>query len=408
MDTKKVIDLTPLIDPVCKDIIVTKTEVIKCSEEIAQERKEINELILRAKSLTEQCNISVSPLETLPECTDLNSQIDIVLIKNYKIQKYSKLPKLSAEETIVSCIAGIISVLIDVIFVGTPEVVKLYKGGENFDGSILTAALRKIGSDGSGNLSPLFNWFSKKCKVPYDIPAYKGVVTPDNHRLRSLSHDPFFGLFFAIADIILGTTTCVNNNGQFTILMNDRKSSTPKKWLAVFYYLGHIISDVCTARGIPVPGFFVSQFFTSESEDLSIAEIAESMYKDGYDLRHFASMSVPVFVKDMIIQVYLKLTQQTSNAILSIAEREKCELDLKLKKYKMKFIANSVATVGNTVKFIAPPNCGNPCALSFPQWIAFIQNGIVMILAMHRDFSPEQAMYDRTTINNSWKDILKS
>lgn len=162
-----------------------------------------------------------------------------------------------------------------------------------------------------------------------------------------------------------------------TIIVNPKKASTTEKWLAVIYYLGHIISDMCTARGIPILGFFVTQFFTARIGDSSIAKIAESMYEDGYDLRHMVSMSVPVFVKDSLINVYLKLIRESPDAIMGIAEREKYELDFKLKKYKMRFIADSIATIGNCIKFVSPPNCGNPCALNMVQWMAFIQNGII-------------------------------
>ncbi len=98
---------------------------------------------------------------------------------------------------------------------------------------------------------------------------------------------------------------------------------------SVFYYIGHIVSDMFTSRGIPVPGFFLTQFFTNGGADNSIARIAEKMYLDGYDLRHFASMSAPIVVKDIILHLYLKLTQTSEFAILlPLVEREKAELDM--------------------------------------------------------------------------------
>jgi hypothetical protein len=177
--------------------------------------------------------------------------------------------------------------------------------------------------------------------------------------------------------------------------------------MSVIYYLGHIISDICTARGLPVPGFCITQFFTSDLGDHSIAKIAESMYKNGYDLRHMASMSVPVFVKDVLIDVYLKLTQDDPDTILTIAEREKYELDLKLKTYKMKFVANSIATIGNAIKFVAPPNCGNPNGLNMVQWMALLHNSVTLISAETRDFSTEEAMYNRKEIDEKWLELLQ-
>lgn len=403
-----VIDFGRITDPVKGDIKDLEKEIIQIESDMKEEHREINILLQRMKSTASDMGIPIEEIPALEEnCKSLNIQIDDLLLVNTESsnKKYSKFPKLSTQDVIVCSLAGMLSTLIDVIFVGTPEVVKIYKGGENFDGSILTEVIRKVGNNDNGKLSEIFKWFSDKCKVPYDISLKSSMLTPDNHRLRSLAHDPFFGLLFAVADIILGTTTCIDNNGRLAVIVNPNKSPTPEKWLAVFYYLGHIISDICTARGIPIPGFYTTQFFTAEISDSSIAEIAESMYKDGYDLRHMASMSVPVLVKDALINVYLKLTRESSTIIAPVCDREKYDLDFKLKTYKMKFIANSIATIGNAVKFAAPPNCGNPCALNIVQWMAFVQNSIIIVAASTRDFTVEEAMYNRKIINEKREEL---
>lgn len=71
----------------------------------------------------------------------------------------------------------------------------------------------------------------------------------------------------------------------------------------------------------------------------------------------------------------------------------------------MKFFANSIATIGNAVKFVAPPNCGNPCALNIVQWMAFVQNSINMVAAKTRDSTAEEVMYNRQTINKRWEEL---
>ena len=129
--------------------------------------------------------------------------------------------KLTATDVIVSVVAGAIVAAIDIILVGTPEVVKIYKGGENFNGSVSTKALRNIGN-GDDKFSALLDWFCEKCKVPYDISVAKDVVIPDNHRLRNFAHDPLMGMLFAMADIIMRTATLVDNNGHLRILVNPR------------------------------------------------------------------------------------------------------------------------------------------------------------------------------------------
>lgn len=213
----KVIDFGRITNSVNDDIKGAKEEITQSESDEEEERQEINDLLQKMQPFALNMKILNEYIPSLDEkCKQLNIQIDNLLVVNPEFDnvKYSKFPKLSIQDNIVCGLVGILSALIDVIFVGTPEVVKIYRGGENFDGSILTKALRKIGNDGNSNLSQIFQWFSDKCKVPYDIPLKKDVLTPNNHRLRSFAHDPFFGLLFAVADIILGTTTCINDECQ--------------------------------------------------------------------------------------------------------------------------------------------------------------------------------------------------
>lgn len=335
----------------------------------------------------------------------LNKELDDIVNNQECFEKISKFPKLEIADILVSVFAGIVATVIDVVFIGTPDVVKIYKGGEQFDGSRLTQILRNVGKTKDGELSPILEWFSEKCKVPYDIPAYKNTMNPNNHRLRSLAHDPLFGLIFAVADIIMGTTTCINNSGLLTIIPSKNKAATSEKWLSVLYYLGHLISDVCTARGLPIPGFFMLEFFTTGIGDKSIAKIAEEMYINGYDLRHMLSMGTSVFVKDQIINMYLKLTEKNVFEIQDIASKEKREIDKKLKRCKIKFIADSVATTGNLVKFFAPPSCGNPTSINLIQWISFAKNSIEMGVAACRDNSFEKAIVHRGVIDEGWQEL---
>ncbi len=407
-DEFKVIEFNRIDDSTEDEILSLNKELRELKDSTYNDQVELDALIKRMKTLAEKIgddNI------ILPEYDfdDINKQIDDIVIKeiNKSEIKYDKLPKLETHELIFSSIAGIISVLVDVIFVGTPEVVKIYRGGENFDGSMLTSALRNVGRDEEGKLTGIFDWCSDKLKVPYDISLKSGIVTPNNHRLRSFAHDPFFGLLFAVADIILGTTTCFDNKGKLTILVNKNKASTGQKWLSVIYYMGHIISDVGTSRGIPIPGFFITQFFRNGDGDTSIAKIAESMYMDGYDLRHMASMSVPVFIKNSLINIYIKMNNHNKLLPVLWLQREKQQLDIKLRTNKMMFVANSISTLGNTIKFISPPNCGNPCALNLVQWTDFIRSSIIMVKAVTRDFSTDQVLYNRKEIDKRWKDLLQ-
>lgn len=311
---------------------------------------------------------------------------------------------LTTLDVLAGIIAGIIASIIDIVFVGTPEVVKIYKGGENFDGSILTGALRKIGN-GDNKLSQMFKWLSEKCKVPYDISAEKDVVIPNNHRLRSFGHDPLIGLLFAVVDIIMGTATVVDNKGRLRVLINSRQYPGSQKFLAVFYYLGHLLSDVCTARGLPIPGFIMTQFFAGD--DTSIARIAEQMYKDGYDLRHLASMTTPVYIKNMITDVYYRMCIQKETKIIgTIAEKQICENRKIAYKYKLRLISDTVSCGGNVLKFFIPPTMGNVTALNLPEWTSLIKDTAINLKYQMREKNIENLICNREIISDNWRQLL--
>ena len=312
--------------------------------------------------------------------------------------------KISSSDVIVSVIAGLVATIIDIIFVGTPEVVKIYKGGENFDGSRLTAVLRSVGN-GDDKLSQMFHWLSTKCTVPYDISLKQNVVIPNNHRLRSFGHDPFIGLLFAVADILLGTATLVDDTGHIQIIKSDKDYPPIQKYIAVVYYLGHLLSDVCTSRGLPIPGFITTQFFAGRNN--SIAKIAEAMYKDGYDLRHLVSMTTPVFVKNVITDAYFNMyVKDQGRTIETIAEKQIRENRDGIYKYKLRLMSDGVCCGGNVLKFFIPPTSGNITALNIAEWSSLIKDAIINLKYQFRDKSAEQVLASREIINDNWVKLL--
>lgn len=400
-----VIGFQDSLAPIGESLAALEKSLSDTKAEMQKDRERQNSFIADLNDLADIVETGAK-LVPLPDigCAQVDEAVDSALLQISRSAKC--FPALSGEEYVISAVSGILSAIIDVVFVGTPEVVKIYRGGENFDGSLLTGLLRQIGRKSDGEMRVLFQFFSDHCKVPYDISAVKDTITPNNHRLRGLAHDPFFGWFFAVADILMGTTTCIDNSGTLRVLINCQEVPIAEKFLSVFYYIGHIISDLFTARGIPVPGAFLTQFFTNGASDESIAKIAERMYLDGYDMRHFVSMSLPVIAKNLIVDSYLRLTQPPANVSVSLAEREYCDLHHKMKREKMMFVANAVASTGNAIKFLAPPACGNVCALNMPQWLEMIRSSTVMIRMAMRDRTAETVIQNRAAIDENWKRLL--
>jgi hypothetical protein len=365
--------------------------------EIQRSAEEIDELYKRLKNVP-----GIMRVLEEDEITNLDSALESLLPLNFKSKSSITLPDIT-----VAVLAGFVAAVIDIVFVGTPEVVRIYKGGENFDGSIFTTLLRKIGAN--EDKGSILKWLSEKCKVPYDLSAMKDTVQPNNHRLRNPGHDPLIGLLFAVVDILMGTATLIDNKGGVKVVIRDDNYPPEEKLFAVVYYIGHLISDICTSRGLPIPGFFLTQFFTKGKygpNKESIAKIVENMYKDGYDLRHLLSMTSPVMVKDFIVSIYYYIFYHHNSEIVdSIANREIAKNKYIAHKFKLIAISDAIACSGNIVKFFLSGTAGNITAFNLSEWISLIKNGAISLKYDFRDKTVETAIYNRTTIDDNWKKL---
>lgn len=403
MNKDKVISFDKDFDSLSNELSATKEKTNIAEKSINDTGEILNEL----RSTLLKVPGAMIPVDGASEISNYIVEPINDMLDDISDPKYKGDFKLSAIDVIVAIVSGVIASVIDIVFVGTPEVVKLYRGGENFDGSILTSALRKIGN-GDDKISDMLKWLSQKCVVPYDVSNKSGIVIPNNHRLRNPGHDPLIGLLFAVADIILGTATLIDNEGNIKIIVRDKEYPPHEKILSVIYYLGHLLSDLCTARGLPIPGFVLTQFFTSTNDNSSIAKIAEGMYMDGYDLRHLASMSTPVAVKNMIIDAYIHLfNSESGNQFETIAEKEIRNNQNIAFKYRMRLVSDAVSCGGNVLKFFIPPTTGNITALNLPEWTSLIMDTIAETKYQLRDKTVEEALFNRDIINNNW-DKLKA
>lgn len=404
MSINKIFDFDKELNNVESELETSKEKINIVSTNINETSNEIDKIYDQLKGSPGIMRVIEN--DTEEGIKNLETAVERALELNYKENL-----NISATDVIASIIAGVVASVIDIVFVGTPEVVKIYRGGENFDGSILTSKLRELGT-GDDILSEMLHWLSEKCKVPYDLSVKNGTVNPNNHRLRNPGHDPMLGLLFSVVDIIMGTATVIGNDGHINVIIRDNKYPESEKLLSAIYYFGHLISDVCTARGLPIPGFFITQFFTNGQygpNDDSLARIAEDMYKDGYDFRHLISMGTPVLVKDLIVKIYIKLFHKESFSMVdTIANKEIQENKEKVFKYKLLAISDAVACGGNVLKFFIPPTLGNPTALNLPEWISLLLNTIVSLKYDFRDKSVDKAISNRSVIDNNWRSILNN
>ena len=391
------------------DVNNTSAELIQNQKEIDSEISDLKEkvmAIVAKANITLTVDTNDSDLDFYFDTDKFNLDFDELYNEVYREIRKSvlRLPKLSKQDLLVSVGIGLIVALFDFFLVGTP-----HKGHSKKTGSPMTDLLRKIGNTKDGKLHPVLKWLEKKCQVPYDVSIVAGEgVLPYNHRLKSLGHDPVLGLIFGILDIINGTFTYIDNNGVLKII--KRTEGSENILMALVYFLGHLISDICTSAGIPIPGWCISQFFTDEGESgISIATLFEEMYREGYDLRHLASMTSSVKLGEFLLWLYYTLQYGKFTADMSkpIYEREIAELNYNLKKDKMAFIINATATSGNLAKFLLPPSNGNPLSLNLPQWGAMLESTITIIKDLFRDRTIELIVQNRKNIDDVWESLLE-
>ena len=220
---------------------------------------------------------------------------------------------------------------------------------------------------------------SKISKVPYDAQdnrntaIYVEGLSAYYHRLLSLGHDPILGLIFGVFDILTGRMTTIDKTGKFVsqVMENyaDRKESNI--FAAIAKQFIHFKSDITTSMGLPAPLmslFNFLQFGSIGEEEMTIAEIVQGMYYEGYDFIHFCSLSIPV----MLIEVIIRIGYAFKRIKEGHPVKESIPFSLNRKKHPklatMLFLGHSSATAINAGKVYFTKN---PMAINYPQWIAF-------------------------------------
>lgn len=399
-----------------------KGEISDINEEYNNIEKNVNDVKLLIKEIEETLKINTSGYKSITSFKKEDLEWDDKLflsndymeleenIKNEIYKNPQLLPKLDKIDWAVIGIAGVIASIIDFLVVRVPKDIN-YLDEYKQNGSDLTKFLKSIGIEENGKLSPVLQWFENNCKVPFDKSVDKNLgLYPKNHRLKSLGHDPLFGLIFGVLDIINGTITVFDKNGSIKIIQNG----LPIEKGAIFapiVWIGHIISDICTKQGLPIPGWGflqIAQVGDFGDKNRNIAQISEWMYLNGYDLRHFATMSIVPGTIEIIIRAYNGLLlvedkEKKKNIFNNIAENEILEMKNKLKLNKMLFLAHGFATSSNAIKVWA--NNGNPLAINVSEWSFFIKESYKMTNAITRDTTIEKTVRNRDNINNNWEDI---
>ena len=167
--------------------------------------------------------------------------------------------------------AGVAAAVIDAFAVATPNQ------------SAVTTTIRKFARQPN-------HWLETFAKVPFDQSIFDGF-NPNNHRVLTPGHDPLLGLIWGTRDLLAGTMTRTYADGAGLALV-ARAGHQPVESVAraLVIEVAHLMSDVVTSAGLPLPGW------TLLPTNPDLAEAAVKAYTDGYDTWHLPAMATPYAV----------------------------------------------------------------------------------------------------------------
>ena len=289
-------------------------------------------------------------------------------------REFNDLHRLDKYDVGIAALAAIVGAIVDIVLVGIPA-----KGPDGLEAGPLSDFIRKKFDEAFSpkEMEKLAN--SKKSKVPFDAQdnrnttEYVEGLSAYYHRLLSLGHDPLLGFIFGVYDIMHGTMTTIDKSGKIVcqVMENyaDRKESDIVS--AIAKQIIHFKSDITTSMGLPAPlmGLFnLLQFGNIGEEELTVAEIVQGMYYEGFDFIHFCSQSMSVIVIELIVRLGYAIKR------IKVGNKVKDSIPISLNRSKhpklatMLFIGHIGATAVNAGKVYFTKN---PMAINYPQWMAF-------------------------------------
>lgn len=171
---------------------------------------------------------------------------------------------------------------------------------------------------------------------------------------------------------------------------------------AVSRVFGHMKSDIATSAGLPaplMPLFQFLQFGKFGKSGYTIGEVSRIMYRQGYDFSHFLTMSVPVFLIEVIVRLCYFAKRMHEGYGLKESIPFSTKNNKKPKLQTMLFSAHLVATAANAGKVTITKN---PLAINYPQWTAFFKYGYQQFKWVTLEKEQEMFTYVQKEIDNDW------
>ncbi len=409
----------------------------KLSQKVNAIKNIQKEIEIETSSLNEEVKINTSALDaltqrinnlhqntnTLPIASEFDIQDKMFCVNSREIDSLlnedlfkrnkslsDKVYDLNNVDILVACVTGGIAVLTDFLIVKTPKNIRIE--GEIKEASILTQLIKKIGFTEDKKKAKWIRALERWFPVNYDIAISENIkgMGPKNHRIFSLGHDPsIMGLIWGIKDIVCGTFSYIDKNG---ILHMDkvRDADIKRIFYAPILWIGHLLSDIFTKAGLPIPGgcaLRILKFGSFGEKNRTIGDIIEYMYITGYDLRHLATASICNVVIELLIRTYLFLIgNKVFEENAPLFEKEYDRVKNYQKKHKLLMTSYSVAIYGNISKVAIYH--GQPNAINIPIWYSFAKESISQFTIYKNSNNDSiKSIENRHLIDERFADLIK-
>ncbi len=333
--------------------------------------------------------------------------------------EFDAVHRLDKIDVIIPAVAGILSGAVDCVLGGFvrddwgrafPGSMSLYVRGL-FDKALPSDTIRKL---------------ERAAKVPYDALNYDnrgGVIvemiveglSPYFHHQVSLGHDPILGFIFGTLDALNGTVTTLDFNGEFVTQaaagFSDRKAQDLFEALATV--LLHLLSDMNGSSsaqhggmGLPVPFmslFNLVQFGKIAGHD-TVAQLVKGMFYEGYDFRHFCSMSIPVMLTEVIVRMSFFAKRLHEGCSFAEAIPVGSDHTRKPKLATILFIAHSASTAVNAGKVAVTRN---PLNVNYAEWLAFARYSVRQLKWVIVEKPELRHRFVRGAIDEEWSAVTE-
>ncbi len=276
-------------------------------EAIPLERKTFREISREAEQSI-QHNVTLNDILTREDMEEVDARIA------RHIEDFNREYSLDAWDYAIAGTCGLVAGMLDVLCVKSPVRSTATKFDTPLEGTfnraVQEAFNRILPPDLSNKLSESFKIGSADTSMKGRLLSFSGKLSPYNHRLKELSHDPVLGFIFGVYDMMNNSCTIIENGTITTYKSVQANDFGENIFYALGRMFGHLASDINAPsasgnRGMGLPAPFMGLLSMLRGVKIngeSVGSNIEYMYLNGYDMRQFTVSSVPVAIMEILLR----------------------------------------------------------------------------------------------------------